>query len=181
MVRKIGFAPSVHFNPRPPRGGGRQAQHGQYHDQHGFQSTPPARGAAPLLSLLLEVYIFQSTPPARGATIRHKRHIVSIRISIHAPREGGDQNICLNCHATACYFNPRPPRGGATSSASSPYSAQNISIHAPREGGDPDTRLTGQGPDISIHAPREGGDATVWETEHWYLLFQSTPPARGAT
>ena len=58
-----------------------------------------------------------------------------LRISIHAPREGGD-------------FEGRgvDDRG-------------NISIHAPREGGDwwP---IDGYDPasDISIHAPREGGD-----------------------
>ena len=35
--------------------------------------------------------------------------------------------------------------------------------------------------DISIHAPREGGDGGCWEYAAWWWLFQSTPPARGAT
>ena len=61
--------------------------------------------------------------------------------------------------------------------------ASDISIHAPREGGDrpaesyiiPDT-------DISIHAPREGGDCVTVIIQHPEKpLFQSTPPARGAT
>ena len=35
---------------------------------------------------------------------------------------------------------------------------------------------------ISIHAPREGGDGSVFEgTAIYNQLFQSTPPARGAT
>ena len=57
------------------------------------------------------------------------------------------------------YFNPRPPRGGR--------------------------RGTGYGPPgsapISIHAPREGGDAPDAREEAEKAIFQSTPPARGAT
>ena len=34
---------------------------------------------------------------------------------------------------------------------------------------------------ISIHAPREGGDLLVRLFSSLILLFQSTPPARGAT
>ena len=81
-----------------------------------------------------------------------------ILISIHAPREGGD---------------------GA---AAGPTGAsKRISIHAPREGGDDTEELTKQPHEISIHAPREGGDTgTILEILR-LLLFQSTPPARGAT
>ena len=35
--------------------------------------------------------------------------------------------------------------------------------------------------DISIHAPREGGDGSVAVADGGVSLFQSTPPARGAT
>ena len=58
------------------------------------------------------------------------------KISIHAPREGGDL-------VSAAYPVP-----------------WNISIHAPREGGD--FMFLRRGPvklKISIHAPREGGDS----------------------
>ena len=34
---------------------------------------------------------------------------------------------------------------------------------------------------ISIHAPREGGDITYGGTRTVGTVFQSTPPARGAT
>ena len=34
---------------------------------------------------------------------------------------------------------------------------------------------------ISIHAPREGGDCILWPLCLPVLVFQSTPPARGAT
>ena len=57
--------------------------------------------------------LFQSTPPARGATECYKDLDVEMVISIHAPREGGDED-----------------KGGGSGAAA--Y----ISIHAPREGGD---------------------------------------------
>ena len=56
------------FNPRPPRGG-RRRLHRQRRCRHSS---------------------FQSTPPARGATQRRGIQRRILRISIHAPREGGD-------------------------------------------------------------------------------------------
>ena len=57
-----------------------------------------------------------------------------------------------------------------------------ISIHAPREGGDahPHTHQV-MTKTISIHAPREGGDRLSTRRSKGLKLFQSTPPARGAT
>ena len=58
------------------------------------------------------------------------------KISIHAPREGSDEQ------------RRRMRRG------------QIISIHAPREGSDADDKaMLDKGLSISIHAPREGSDA----------------------
>ena len=126
----------AYFNPRPPRGGRRRPR-----PRHGMSSS------------------FQSTPPARGATLGNTPKVLSLYISIHAPREGGDWVYSLQ-GTWAC----------------------NISIHAPREGGDevlckiPSTALY-----ISIHAPREGGDDIDEGYDEDGLIFQSTPPARGAT
>ena len=65
------------------------------------------------------------------------RRMYHIRISIHAPREGGDDT-----------------RTGTT------RPTVKISIHAPREGGDRACMArTGRPRKISIHAPREGGDS----------------------
>ena len=58
--------------------------------QAGFQSTPPVRGATAALDLVPIFTEFQSTPPVRGATYRQGRPHLGRRISIHAPREGGD-------------------------------------------------------------------------------------------
>ena len=65
----------------------------EYLRQNGvkFQSTPPARGATQVYTgLSLFSLGFQSTPPARGATYRAITAEYDPIISIHAPREGGD-------------------------------------------------------------------------------------------
>ena len=80
----------IDFNPRTPCGVRRP-------------NSQPLRCVSP----------FQSTHPVWGATVYHKPHILSIRISIHAPRVG-----CDGCN------QPFPGR------------QQRISIHAPRVGCD---------------------------------------------
>ena len=101
---------------------------------------------------------FQSTPPARGATTVRGFGNIWRRISIHAPREGGDFDNTI-CERLAAYisihapreggdteiilhieqeadFNPRPPRGGRRCARWRLSEPECISIHAPREGGD---------------------------------------------
>ena len=79
-------------------------------------------------------------------------------------------------------FQSTPPARGATASMVLRLPTISISIHAPREGGDwifhpTDTVQT----PISIHAPREGGDVDDILRLAYVEVFQSTPPARGAT
>ena len=147
------------FNPRPPRGGATQ----------------------PRFRYLYASLVFQSTPPARGGDLI----------------EPGDDLI----HAD---FNPRPPRGGATNTRHRGRIDITISIHAPREGGRHQRVQVENAPHmISIHAPREGGDTAEMviaiRNRNFNprpprggrpgvniggvvgTLFQSTPPARGAT
>ena len=146
-----------HFNPRPPRGG-RLINQKKHLQKITFQSTPPARGATAncwslvfgfvdfnprpprggrhgLWKLMLQNKLFQSTPPARGATGHCIRLSAGCMISIHAPREGGDDEGWFVRQKT--YI---------------------ISIHAPREGGDYGGLQWVNISGISIHAPREGGD-----------------------
>ena len=100
---------------------------------------------------------FQSTPPARGATQGHGGRLVEIGISIHAPREGGDR----------CRRGLSP--------------AGTISIHAPREGGDLLVSCSPHGScDFNPRPPR-GGRRRITQEAGRPKLFQSTPPARGAT
>ena len=78
-------------------------------------------------------------------------------ISIHAPREGGDFKI-------HCY-----------------HLTSRISIHAPREGGDQyGAYLTNLNDDFNPRPPR-GGATSTCSISRMTAVFQSTPPARGAT
>ena len=56
---------------------------------------------------------FQSTPPARGATDTYDGQDVIIFISIHAPREGGD-DVSPIVSAIEALFQSTPPARGAT-------------------------------------------------------------------
>ena len=93
----------------------------------------------------------------RGATVSGLVYNVATNISIHAPREGSDDN----------------PFTFSTDIV--------ISIHAPREGSDIPSCLVKVHQRISIHAPREGSDACVPCPVRDDILFQSTLPVRGAT
>ena len=126
-----------------------------------------------------------------------------VDISIHAPREGGDRRdfyplldrLDFNPRPprggrrwsgmykpnAQKHFNPRPPARGATEVSTFPTWLLYISIHAPREGGDQYIFEHMFSASISIHAPREGGDISFHLKPVFLLIFQSTPPARGAT
>ena len=80
-----------HFNPRPPRGG-----------------RPSL-----LQCIIIFTKSFQSTPPARGATNSIHRNNTQATISIHAPREGGDQHTSATSRPSAT-FQSTPPARGAT-------------------------------------------------------------------
>ena len=153
---------SIHFNPRPPRGG-RLCRSGINSSKMIISIHAPREGGD-AMSTIQAAYIvrFQSTPPARGATLylscrpplpqnfnprppRGGRQQggwaagAAGKISIHAPREGGDgilKHLCF-CHVGISihapreggdhgyrysrwhrwYSNPRPPRGGRLKNA----------------------------------------------------------------
>ena len=124
----------LHFNPRPPRGG-RLRNSQPFIMPALFQSTPPARGATVACDYRPRHRShFNPRPPRGGRPNRSSAHTARLHISIHAPREGGDQagspvqlpdlvfqstppargatNRVLGLPKTYEYFNPRPPRGG---------------------------------------------------------------------
>ncbi len=79
-------------------------------------------------------------------------------VSIHAPRERSDRWGLL-AQLLFKGFNPRPPR----------EERRKLPI------------CGGVGVDVSIHAPRERSDFRNTSKVPVSYLFQSTPPARGAT
>ena len=96
--------------------------------------------------------------PREGGDNAPEQTMGNPNISIHAPREGGDKRTAP-LPQSPVNFNPRPPRGGRLVRLPEIIGAIVISIHAPREGGD-------------RRCPGAGG---------CICGFQSTPPARGAT
>ena len=131
--------------------------------------------------MLVAHAIFQSTLPARGATRRHRRHIATYTISIHAPRTGSD-GADVRRGGQGQHFNPRSPHGERPLTQAIPRRMQRDfnprSPHGERlRGRDAPTRAVV----ISIHAPRTGSDGQPRKQMHRACIFQSTLPARGAT
>ena len=125
----------IDFNPRPPRGG---------------RLRPT--------SSVGRIRVFQSTPPARGATLLPVQFVHQPHISIHAPREGGDEDRhgCSGVYPGA--FQSTPPARGATSTE------QRVNACST----------------FQSTPPARGATCKYPASHRWYR-FQSTPPARGAT
>ena len=185
------------FNPRAPRGG---RPRGRCHARPSamFQSTRP-RGARRADDCRRS---FQSTPPRGG---RPSAEPSSGRVSIHAPRAGGDTGSSSTARRAARCFNPRAPRGARPAARRRHAIADTcFNPRAPRGGRRWDscrddvgvefqstrpargaTTTLAQSPrspdDVSIHAPRAGGDDRRSADPARSDVFQSTRPARGAT
>ena len=79
-------------------------------------------------------------------------------ISIHAPREGGDNDNAFDIRLANISIHA-PREGGDYNQFVFQQFRTHISIHAPREGGDVKDCGFEAFIKISIHAPREGGDS----------------------
>ena len=124
----------IYFYPRPPRGG-RRIFVSAVPIALLFLSTPSARRATSVMSLVASSTTFLSTPSARRATEDLLQRGRVRRISIHALREEGDKKGSEQ-QAGGRNFYPRPPRGGRLFSRRSEFAWSTISIHALREEGD---------------------------------------------
>ena len=151
------FTTKYDFNPRPPRGG-----------------RPKLR---PVIEYKLCISIHA---PREGGDVRCMFHAHLFHISIHAPREGGDQD-CVRYRKAGLYFNPRPPRGGRRGDFFIMAQHVEISIHAPREGGDVHSLPFCTVPINFNPRPPRGGRHSITLSPRRQRIFQSTPPARGAT
>ena len=145
---------------------------------------------------------FQSTPPARGRLEKILLRLKKTAISIHAPREGGDERsqmfqTVINAFQSTpprggrpfvdrpqklkfVYFNPRPREGGDGCRDDGYHRRLSISIHAPARGATP-CRGKSRGDTWHFNPrPREGGDTSdlLWYTTHDISIHA---PARGAT
>ena len=122
------------FNPRSPRGERRVGS-----------------------KVLTFITSFQSTLPARGATQYDSRDDLPPTISIHAPREGSDQQNDRS-RTKALNFNPRSPRGERQATNNADNHNQQFQSTLPARGATLLQQQHRQTRPISIHAPREGSD-----------------------
>ncbi len=147
---------TIHFNPRPPRGG-RRRDYGDKSRKDYFNPRPPRGGRLYFRKHLHPDISFQSTPSARRATGFSRKYQFGEMISIHALREEGDATSPSSV-AVSAYFNPRPPRGGRRDNKNGE------SEHA----------------DFNPRPPR-GGRRASGDLPRTAKGFQSTPSARRAT
>ena len=109
----------------------------------------------PLLSVTSTV--FQSTPPVKAATVKSIKYCTYSGISIHAAREGGDEE----------------------KERESWHS--HISIHAAREGGDLVKSSPAVPTTIFQSTPPVKAATQQVDTAERFKQFQSTPPVKAAT
>src|SRR5699024_11109443 len=88
------------FYPRSPRGERQRVTKSTSRALVVFLSTLPARGATRPNKFYSAYIEFLSTLPARGATQTFAGDAPALKISIHAPREGSDQDANGNWHWT---------------------------------------------------------------------------------
>ena len=150
--------------------------------RHFGHSERPAgklgEGATAVTGAELCERLFQSTPPRGGRLLHDSCRDSSHRISIHAPREGGDRPYLrlglgegISIHAPArgatairrpfsraSIFQSTPPRGGRRSAMSRRWQRPEFQSTPPARGATEEVPEYAKTEVISIHAPREGGD-----------------------
>ncbi len=127
----------------------------------------------------LELAKFQSTPPRREATGVQWPGAVVVKVSIHAPPEGGDISLAP-CRAPTLCFNPRPPEGGDSRSFAAKVSPVSFNPRPPGGRRPSRTRLLSSSSRFNPRPPggRRPVNRPVSRSQAW---FQSTPPRREAT
>ena len=88
----------------------------------------------------------------KGATKAVIVDITPLKVSIRAPREGGDAEEIVRAEVFV------------------------VSIRAPREGGDRPCKAWLERGGVSIRAPREGGDVDFWVHVFASKSFNPRPP-----
>ena len=128
---------------------------------------------------IAELKISIHAPRVGGDVRAHHLRMVDI-ISIHAPRVGGDVGLkAYLCRVR--HFNPRPPCGGRLCKQLG-LDPEDVFQSTPPVWGATSVDFPDDiSEDISIHAPRVGGDVAAMTCPGAIPLFQSTPPVWGAT
>ena len=106
-------SPSLLISIHAPREGGDLPAGAARHIRHDFNPRPP-RGGRPFGSIFSRpASNFNPRPPRGGRPASWSPAFLFCRISIHAPREGGDE-ISPNSSFALAGFQSTPPARGAT-------------------------------------------------------------------
>ena len=120
---------------------------------------------------VLEKAKFLSTLPARGATSLPRRACRSQLISIHAPREGSDEDFRQSLQFSSSFLSTLPARGATNGRLRRPPRGLFLST-LPARGATGVLCFRPEDVEISIHAPREGSDARPpripWAEPYFY-------------
>ena len=170
--------PLMEFQSTPPRGG-RPAQGQPHRRRRDFNPRPPRRGRQAISFHDLRLGRISIHAPREGGDLDNQPPpLCFFLISIHAPARGATGALRPGASSTA--FQSTPLRGGATVVHRTGYAIDGISIHAPREGGDPENIHELYSLSDFNPRPREGGDAGVLICQ-WHNSISIHAPARGAT
>ena len=204
-IRRLRGRCSIISIHAPRAGGDRPADAGLVGDGCISIHAPRAGGDASAAKSAKSTTQFQSTPPVRGATASEKRFTSARRyfnprppcggrlqlgveardgadISIHAPRAGGDGGVAFSVMSPDLISIHAPRAGGDAVALMGPVVVGRISIHAPRAGGDGTFMVvSGVHEDFNPRPPCGGRRPVATDGFVFLLLFQSTPPVRGAT
>ncbi len=143
------------FNPRPPCGGRLHVQNTS-NPHLRFNPRPPCGGRRDGMRGAVQICGFNPRPPCGGRPADGSLWTWSARVSIRAPRAGGDSRWLPTSFSSLFQsappvrgatnpsilplemveFQSAPPVRGATSTDANAYSVAVVSIRAPRAGGD---------------------------------------------
>ncbi len=176
---RVGLSVCGCFNPRAPRGA-RPPTTDVAHLPTWFQSTRPARGAAPVdAERHVLACSFNPRAPRGARQLRAFLYARGHRVSIHAPRAGRGSGS-TGSSSLPRSFNPRAPRGARRTASAKQTIPLGFQSTRPARGAAEGARPHRPAGGVSIHAPRAGRGgcdlAEVLRTDG----FQSTRPARGA-
>ena len=191
--------PSTNFYPRPPRGGrpnsqplsqvmdlflstpsARRATCSNSTDVTAlvFLSTPSARRATRDYVDRVDAYQFLSTPSARRATARRSVHPQRSRISIHALREEGDEQLYVGQGRGEEFLSTPSARRATKAAGQIAKLMQFLSTPSARRA-TAGLREVGVKTEISIHALREEGDPCGLLRLLPFGYFYPRPPRGG--
>ncbi len=145
-----------------------------------FNPRTPCGVRQPIILVLILWAVFQSTHPVRGATEYHGQRVVTLKISIHAPRAGCDRRSLSSRRIGLLFQSMHPVRGATGGTLTSGYAVVDFNPRTPcgvRLSVEYNLSNVGNFNPRTPCGVRRAEDNRIGPS----LVFQSTHPVRGAT